>query len=174
MITQGGKILGGMKYAALLLLSACGRIAFDPLLESKPIDAANGDVILGGEPMPRACLMNVAYTTKAGSPNRYREGIPSVTWAAAQADCVADGARLWIIESALEQSSWTGDWTGVTDAATEGTWLTVDGTPATFLPWLAGQPDGGAAEDCVRADSAGFEDRDCNDMRDFVCECPVN
>ena len=162
-----------MKYGALLLLSACGRIAFDPLAEMKPIDASS-DVGSGGEPVPRACLMNAAYTTKAGSPNRYREGVPLVTWQMARQTCADEGAHLWIVDSAAEMTAWDGDWTGVTDAATEGTWLTVNGTPATFLPWLAGQPDGGGGEDCVRTDQAGFEDRDCNDTRDFVCECPVN
>ena len=159
-----------MKSAALLMFCACGRIAFEPLPET--VDASR-DGVVGGEPEPRACLSNPAYKTSAGSPNRYREGVPTVTWQAAQADCVADGARLWIVDSAEELNAWTGDWTGVTDLATEGTWLTVEGTPAIYLPWQAGQPDGGGGEDCVRADSAGFEDRNCADLRDYVCECPV-
>lgn len=125
----------------------------------------------GAEASARACLTNPAYTTMGTS--RYREGAPAVTWAAARADCVADGADLWVPNNATEQNAWTGDWIGITDMATEGTWLTVDGTPATFLPWDLLQPDGGTAENCGRSSGSGFEDRDCADGRDYVCECPL-
>lgn len=56
-------------------------------------------------------------------------------------------------------------------SATEGTWLTVRGTPATYLPWIVGEPDGGTAQNCGRTSSTGFEARECIDLRDYVCEC---
>jgi len=159
------------------LATACGRIAFDPLgdgtRDGAPNDMTNnGDGANGNEmTVPRACMSNPAYTTKAGLANRYREGIPLVTWAQARAACQADEADLWVVESTTEMNAWTGDWTGITDVANEGVWKKLDGTSATFLPWINGQPDGGNSENCVRTDQAGFEDRDCTDLRDYVCEC---
>ena len=159
---------------ALVAIAACGRLQFDPVGSGMPDANVRDDATDSGIDAARACLTNDAYKPAAGLTNRYREGVPTVSWAAARADCMADGADLWVVDSALEANAWTGDWMGITDAATEGTWLTVDGTPATYLPWEAGQPDGGSTEDCGRTSGAGFEDRDCMDLRDYVCECKVN
>jgi hypothetical protein len=153
----------------LVLVCACGRVAFEPL-----DDGAVDTMLPGDDSNHLACLTNPAYATAAGLTNRYREGVPLISWAEARVMCEAEGAYLWIPDSALEQAAWTGDWTGITDADAEGTWETVTNQPATFLPWQSGQPDGGTGENCVRSDAAGFEDRDCNDLRDFVCECPTD
>jgi hypothetical protein len=40
-------------------------------------------------------------------------------------------------------------WIGLSDAATEGTWLWTDGTTVTYSRWLAGEPSGGATENHV-------------------------
>ena len=86
---------------------------------------------------------------------------------------MADGADLWVFDDVVEQSAFTGDWIGITDELTENVWRTVDGTVASFLPFLAGEPDGGTDENCLRNESNGFEDRECTDQRDYVCECPA-
>ncbi|MCX6872918.1 MAG: lectin-like protein [Verrucomicrobia bacterium] len=40
-------------------------------------------------------------------------------------------------------------WLGLSDAASEGTWLWSNGTTATYNRWLTGQPNGGATENQV-------------------------
>jgi hypothetical protein len=156
----------------LVLVCGCGRIGFDPPAQTTPIIDAGGDGNSGGEMTTIApCLTSQAYAMPQGLSRRYREGNALVTWAAARAACMADGADLWVPTTLTEAITLTGDWVGITDVASEGVWLTVDGDLATFLPWEAGQPDGGQAEDCARNASGSFEDRDCTDLRDYVCEC---
>jgi hypothetical protein len=164
----------------LACVAGCGRIAFesrsgdDGGADTQPGDGSPTDGTLVDTSSNRACLSNPAYVTSAGLTNRYREGTTPVTWEAARADCMTDEADLWVVDDLLEMGSFTGDWTGITDAANEGVWRKLDGTIATFLPFQEGEPDGGASENCIRTDSAGFEDRDCTDLRDYVCECPAN
>ena len=152
---------------------ACGRISFDPLADNPLIDAAPGDGTGDGnntiDGAPRACLTSGAYTTLGGI--RYREGTELISWTAARTACQADGADLWVPTSTQIFNTFAGDWVGITDVATENTWITIYGTPATFLPFLAGQPDGGGQENCLRATNNQLEDRACTDMRDYVCEC---
>jgi hypothetical protein len=67
----------------------------------------------------------------------------------------------------------TAIWVGLTDLATENTFLTVLGAPAPFLPWDTGEPNGNPAPaDCVRATTT-FETADdrCTTEYDAVCEC---
>ena len=156
-------------------VAACGRISFDPLADNPLIDAPPGDGTGGDGNMidgaARACVTSGAYTTMGAI--RYREGTQLISWAAARTACQAEGAELWVPTSTMIISAWTGDWVGITDEATENTWITVYGTPATFLPFDVAQPDGGTGENCLRATNNTLEDRDCNDLRDFVCECKV-
>ncbi len=169
-----------MRALLLTLLAGCGRIAFDvvdqasdaPAGDGPDTDGAPSDAPSDG-PTVRACHTDSRYQSAAGLANTYREGVPLVTFAQARADCMLDGADLWVVESFVEQIAFTGDWTGITDEATEDTWLKLDGTPATYLPFLALEPDGGTEENCIRTDTSGFEDRECTDLRDYVCECPA-
>lgn len=171
-----------MRLLAMLVLSGCGRLGFDDVLlgvqdaqepDGPPGDGPPADDGPHDAPAVRACHGDARYVPSAGLASTYREVDLQTSWAQARADCMADDADLWVVESALEQAAFDGDWIGITDVATEGVWLKVDGTPATFLPFEVGQPDGGASENCLRTDSAGFEDRECTDDRDYVCECPA-
>lgn len=166
---------------AVLVWSGCGRISFDVLQGVN--DASGGDgPITDGPPtdapadtatVVRACHSDARYLSAAGLANTYREGVPLKSFAAARLDCIVDDADLWVVESSLEQNAFTGDWTGITDEANEDNWVKLDGTAATFLPFVAGEPNGADVENCIRTDPQGFEDRDCNDLRDYVCECPA-
>lgn len=171
-----------MRQFLLILLTGCGRLSFE-LVEP---DAAPGDGLGDGPvgdgptdgspsdgPQVRACHTDARYVTSQGLVNTYREAANQVSWAQARLDCKVDDADLWVIDDAVEQAAFTGDWTGITDDATENVWRKLDGTVATFLPFIAGQPDGGSEENCLRNESTGFEDRECADTRDYVCECPA-
>lgn len=172
-----------MRRALLLCLwSGCGRLGFDatgldgtdgPSTDGTPTDGMPTDGMPTDGPMARACHTDPRYVASGGLANTYREGVPTVTWAAARIDCMADDADLWVVESALEANAFTGDWTGITDVLVENEWRKLDGTLATFLVFQTGEPDGGTGENCLRNDSMGFEDRDCADQRDYVCECPA-
>ncbi len=161
----------------ILVVAGCGRIGFDPS-GTPPNDGtidSDSDSSVGNEnTVQRACVTNAAYSTKAGLTNRYREVMTVVPWTTARANCMADEAHLWIPDTVMEAGAWSGDWVGITDAANEGTWTTVEGTAAVFLPWTLGQPDGGGAENCVRNEGTTFEDRGCADLRTYVCECRTN
>jgi len=163
-----------MRLLLLVLLAGCGRIAFDPL--TPPVDAA-GDAADAPTDTPtvvRACHPDTRYVSKAGLTNTYREVAAQASWAQARLDCMADEADLWVVDDATELGAFNGDWTGITDTVTENVWRKLDGSITTFLPFLAGEPDGGGADDCIRTENSGFEDRECSDPRDYVCECPAD
>lgn len=93
-------------------------------------------------------------------------------------DCADDGARTYLAipdnlaESNLLDALATNDaWLGITDAAMEGTWVTVRGTPQTFFKWASAQPDGGVGESCAFIRDAAWEDTSCSLPRPYVCEC---
>jgi lectin-like protein/putative metal-binding protein len=65
---------------------------------------------------------------------------------------------------------------GLTDMASEGTFLWIDGGGLDFTHWNAGEPnDAGGNEDCAEMDlSVGiWNDVPCGDARAFVCESPA-
>ena len=155
----------------LTLAAGCGRIGFDP---TDAVTDAQRDAPVA-DSSPASCTRDSRYEAVSGLASRYRTGTVDLAWAAAQADCEADGAHLPILDDVVEATAGVlGDWVGVTDAAGEGIWLTVAGAPAPYLPWIPGQPDGGTGENCARLeDGPGkLEDRECIDVRDYSCECP--
>lgn len=65
-----------------------------------------------------------------------------------------------------------GIWIGVDDEVVTGTYDTVRGQPATFLPWAPGQPTNSPAAQCVEALSSDtYQDQKCSTMLQAVCEC---
>lgn len=161
-----------MRVVALLLgLAGCGRIGFDGRADAglRP-DAGDANPV--DVPAAGVCADDARYVAVAGLPHRYRTVAVERSWDQARTDCAADGAYLAIPDDALEAGSEAiRDWVGITDAVQDGVWLTLDGVPATFLPWLPGQPDGGPTENCARLEDDQLEDRECTDLRDYSCEC---
>lgn len=167
------RAVGGV---ALVSLIGCGRIGFDGPGERDA--AAIDDAALGDSAAPdgaqAACKNDPRYRAAAGLTSTYRLSAIDRSWADAKADCELDGARLAIIDDAVEASSaLIGDWVDLTDSAREGEWVTSRGDLAPFLVWAAGEPDGGTAENCGRLDDSvnAFQDRGCEDTRDYSCEC---
>jgi hypothetical protein len=114
----------------------------------------------------------------------------SQPWTSAKTTCMNDGTHLAIPDAqgeldALRQAiavdpSSPYFWVGLTDSATEGTWLTVLGGTPTYLPWGAGQPNNGNGpggsgqqEDCAlgHPSSAEIFDWICATPYPFACEC---
>jgi len=74
----------------------------------------------------------------------YFRSTAAVNWATANANAIALGGHLVTITSAAENTflSTVGlSWTGMSDAAVEGTWTWVTGEPVTYTNWNAGEPN---------------------------------
>lgn len=166
---------------AALATAACGRIGFDGAPGGPPdgvptsdADAPPADTAAPADAPTAACRANQNYAPIGQSAHAYKDSDGDTTWAAAKADCEADGAYLAILDDAAELAIFPGNgWIGVTDAATEGVWLTLRGDPAPLLPWQAGEPNGGTQENCARFDDGPrqLESRRCTDLRNWTCEC---
>ena len=88
----------------------------------------------------------------------YTTGTPDLSWTAAEAEARAMGGRLVQIDSAAENAfvlSTFGDGLrsiqiGLSDVATEGSWVTTDGDPAPYENWLPGEPNNAGNQDYAR------------------------
>ena len=142
------------------------------------------DQLAGGDGGIDAPMSNCAgYTALAGvATHRYRAILVNAIWTAQRTTCTDEGGYLVEPGDAAEMTAVNmlagavEIWVGVTDQATEGTFLTGRGAAPTFLPWENNQPDdapqGGA--DCVRAVASGtYADDRCNTVRRAVCECDL-
>jgi hypothetical protein len=166
---------------AALAPAACGRIGFGdggggPPDGSPAADAGAppADTAAPADTPAAACRANPAYAPIGQSAHAYRAVDGNAAWATAKASCEVEGAYLAILDDAAELAIFPGNgWIGVTDAATEGVWLTLRGDPAPFLPWQAGEPNGGTEENCARFDDGPrqLESRRCTDLREWTCEC---
>jgi lectin-like protein len=179
-----------MRLAVLVLLGACG---FAPTSGSDMPAGTAADAPLGLDALQSArCPAD--FVPVAGAPSLYKiySYSADVTADARQpfdasvATCIAQGAHLAIVETPEEATalstvivadpSFQFYAEGVTDAAVEGTWLTVLGGPATYLPWAGGQPDGagGGDGDCGIINYSGqLYDYYCDLAHPyaFACEC---
>ncbi len=115
--------------------------------------------------------------------HQYRK-IANGQWQGSVDACTVDGTNvhMWIPDDQTELDEvaafggGSGIWIGISDIATEGTFVTVTGAPQpAFLPFANGEPDdGGPAgeEDCLRLNaSRDAEDRSCTTNNIVVCEC---
>ena len=108
-------------------------------------------------------------------------------WGTAQMTCQSVNYDLVVITSAeednfvyqrLESDNFGETWIGLSDRASEGTFVWVDGTSIDgYDHWDGGEPnDGGGGEDCAiimreqRNRRTKWDDRPCPTRYDFVCE----
>ncbi len=85
------------------------------------------------------------------------------TWRQAKADAEARGGRLAVLDTQekidaandyLESlGSWPALYIGLTDEATEGTWVWIDNTPLTVDQWASGEPNNGGANNIRNAEN---------------------
>ena len=133
------------------------------------VDAAS-DVAAG-------CSADHVPLTGGQAGHRYKVHPGTARWGVQRTACASEGGYLGIPNDAGElQAMLTAAGAaiavGISDAASENTWLDVLGTPATFLPWASVQPDNAnPGEHCVRAEGTTFTDERCARAAPAVCEC---
>jgi len=147
-----------------------------------------GDVITDGgidgtmiDTPPGGCPSTYATLPNAGA-HVYKGTTNAVQWATQRDRCAADNAYLAVPDNVMELQAITTaaaaqrTWIGISDIMTEGTYRTVNGATATYLPWdtANGEPDdtmGG--QDCVSALMANplIRTDKCGDTLPAICEC---
>ncbi len=107
-----------------------------------------------------------------------------MTWPDAEADCIAQGGHLVSIHDQATQDFITNSgngivgsewWIGATDAAMEGTFAWIDGTPLDYQSWNGGEPNNwGGNENCAMllGGSTLWNDADCAGGRRYICALP--
>lgn len=149
----------------------------NPVIDMQMVDSTSADV-------PAAqCPTGYVTLTGGNAGHMYKVLTAAADWGAQEAACQLttvkshlavpdDLAELTALDAAVGGT--LRHWVGVTDVVTEGTFVTVLGATATYLPWDPPAPDdAGPGEHCVEAIPATheFNDERCNQTRPAVCEC---
>jgi hypothetical protein len=123
----------------------------------------------------------VGYAAMPGvTTHLYRKVVTAAGWSTHMTACATDGANAYLAIpndatelAALVTLANADVWVGITDTATEGTFQTVRGAIATFLPWSASEPDNNGNQDCVGAkkDDGKLETLQCTTSHVAICEC---
>jgi hypothetical protein len=140
---------------------------------STGIDAPMADAAAG-------CPVGYAALPGVTSTHRYRLVATAAGWTNQRAICGAEPANVYLAIpddvtelQALVTLAAANLWVGISDAANEGMYVTIQGTPAPFLPWSVGEPDNAGNQDCIRAlaASAQLETTTCGSLAIAICEC---
>ncbi|HEY5946749.1 MAG TPA: C-type lectin domain-containing protein [Kofleriaceae bacterium] len=146
------------------------------------------DTVVAIDAAPDAHVCPSGFTAMAGgqATSRYKfYGYSSsssiVSFAQASQTCTNEGGYVAIANDAAEiaafdtiaqNPSQAGYWLGITDAEVEGTWRTVLGELAAYLPWNTAQPNGGIGANCAVGYQSQLYDVDCAMATYvFICEC---
>eukprot|EP00937_MAST-01D_sp_MAST-1D-sp2_P005076 g5076.t1 len=130
-------------------------------------------------PVPAAVVLLLALFVDATAAAGLCLHKPALSWFDARARCQAQGGDLVSIRDnatldsvhAATRGQQTTVWLGITDSASEGSWVNVDGSSIPFVRWGTGEPnDVGGGEDCAElASDARLNDQACTKKRAFVC-----
>ncbi len=183
------------RFPSLLPLCAClvTACAFDPGGvggEPAPDAPVVGTVVPDAAPPDADPTPPAGYQAVPGRDERLRPVLEVALLADAARDCAddADGAQLVVVDDAAAnvalrrfadaQVAGRRIWLGITDAAREGQWRTLDGEPLAFTAWARDEPnDGAEGEDCAvmlglddaAADRGRWNDISCGEPRPYVC-----
>ena len=107
----------------------------------------------------------------------------TLSWADANAACLAAGLQLATVQSAAQNAllvtAAAGNhvWIGGTDAASEGAWVwSPSNTPLSYTNWYAGEPNNAlGGEDCVAGNFYGgkWNDDGCTKKKKYACQLPI-
>jgi len=148
-----------------------------------PIDSPTIDGPMIDAPITVGCPGNYATIAGGQGTHRYRLVVGTANWDQQRAFCVATTSSAYLaipddlgeLQALATLAGVARFWVGITDQATENTWLTTKGgAAATFLPWVTGAPDDqNPGEDCVEGVTATSQinDERCNTQYVAVCEC---
>ena len=124
-----------------------------------------------GEP-----IAGFSYGGNFGESNYYVSTY-ATDWISASTACTNAGGYLSTIGSSQEQNfvynllPGQAQWIGFTDAASEGTWVWVNGDPITYTFWNGGEPNNSGNEDYAHMNTNGtWNDATPGTNHRFVCE----
>jgi hypothetical protein len=125
-------------------------------------------------PTPSCRMATTGFEVRSG--RRLFVRTAARTWQDAEDDCGSIGAHLLVIGDADENGDLDGrllgpTWLGYTDAAAEGQFKWVDGSPSTFHRWVVLVPTNDTLDCAVLQDFGTWTDVACDDMHPYACEC---
>jgi len=111
--------------------------------------------------------------------SEYQLCLAPASWDGARLACQAWGGDLVVVDTPGEHEGLqftvavAQPWIGLSDQAAEGSFVWVDGTPATAVHWQPGEPNDAGGQDCVHLMGHGlWDDASCAMLRPYLCERP--
>lgn len=171
-------LIAGCSYApSPAMLAGDDEPASDGPSNDGPPSDGPGD---GPPPDTAAFTCNASYTFEPTLTSSYRRVATATAWLPAEQNCEADGGHLVVITSQAEEdhvialAQGLDTWIGISDRATEASWIWVTDTEFTYDDFASGQPGNNnnptVDQDCGEW-GIGWHDDLCSTPNPFICEC---